>query len=73
MFWFQLTRLHYINTLKQELNGTKDYKEISTDEDTVVNSLSNDSSYNFALNVKERRQDKLPLMYWLPKLHKRPY
>ena len=24
------------------------------------------------LNVKER-QDKLPTMYWLPKLHKRPY
>ena len=25
-------RLHYINTLKQELNGTKGYKETSTDE-----------------------------------------
>ena len=24
------------------------------------------------VNVKER-QDKLPTMYWLPKLHKRPY
>ena len=26
----------------------------------------------FAVNVKER-QDKLPTMFWLPKLHKRPY
>ena len=26
----------------------------------------------FAVNVKER-QDKLPTMYWLPKVHKRPY
>ena len=31
-------RLHYINTLKQELNGTKAYEETSTDEKSVVNS-----------------------------------
>ena len=65
-------RLHYINTFKEELNGTKAYKETSTDEKTVVNSHSNDMPYNFAANVKER-QEKLPTMYWLPKLHKRPY
>ena len=65
-------RLHYINTLKQELNGTKAYKKTSTDEKTVVNSHSNDMPYKFAVNIKER-QDKLPTMYWLPKLHKRPY
>ena len=28
-------RLHYMNTLKQELNGNKAYKETSTDEKTV--------------------------------------
>ena len=84
MFWFQLTRpqttliyivvcrLHHINTLKQELNGTKAYKENSTDKKTVINSHSNDMPYKFVVNVKER-QDKLPTMYWLPKLHKRPY
>ena len=65
-------RLHYINTLKQERNGTKAYKENFTDEKTVVNSHSNDYPYKFAVNVKER-QEKLPTMYWLPKLHKRPY
>ena len=65
-------RLHYINTLKQELNGIKSYKETSTDEKIVVNSLSNDLPYKFAVNVKEC-QDKLPTMYWLPKFHKRPY
>ena len=27
--------LHYINTLKQELNGTKAYEETSTDEKSV--------------------------------------
>ena len=56
MFWFQLTRpqttLHYINTLKQELNGIKAYEKTSTDEKTVVNSHSNDLPYKFALNVK---------------------
>ena len=31
-------RLHYLNTFKQELNGTKTYKETSTDEKPVVNS-----------------------------------
>ena len=41
-------------------------------EKTVVNSHSNDLPCKFAVNFKER-QDKLPTMYWLPKLHKRPY
>ena len=60
-----------VNTLKQELNGTKAYEATSTDEKTVVNSHSNELPYKFAVNVKER-QDKLPTMYWLPKPHKRP-
>ena len=47
--------LHYINTLKQELNGTKAYKETSTDEKNVVNSHSNELPYTFVVhvNVKE--------------------
>ena len=65
-------RLHYINTLKQELYGTNPYKETSSDEKTVVNSHSNDLPYKFPVNVKEC-QDKLPKMNLLPKLHKRPY
>ena len=82
MFWFQQTkaannvvvvcRLHYINTLKQELNGTKAYEETSIDEKSVVYSHSNEIPNKFAVDVKER-QDRLPTMYWLPKLHKRPY
>ena len=65
-------RLHYINTLNQELNGTAAYEETSTDQKSVVDSHTNDLSYKIAVNV-EKRQDKLPTMYWLPKLHKRPY
>ena len=77
MFWFQQTRLQtpfllYINTLKQELNGTKAYEETSIDEKSVVYSHSNKIPNTFAVDVKER-QDRLPAIYWLPKLHSRPY
>ena len=33
-------RLHYINTLKQELSGTKAYKEPSEKEKSVVNGIA---------------------------------
>ena len=64
-------RLQYINFLKQELNGTKAYEETSKDEKSVVYSHLNEIPKQFAVDVKER-QDRLPTMYWLPKLHKRP-
>ena len=65
-------RLHYTNTLKQELNGTMAYEETYTNEKSVVNSHSNELSYKLAVNANER-QDKVLTMYWLPKLHKRLY
>ena len=64
--------LHYINTLKQELSGTKAYKVTSEEEKSVVNGNCNHLALKFSVCVKER-QDRLPTMYWLPKLHKRPY
>ena len=48
-------RLHYINTLKQELNGTKAYEETSIDEKSVVYSHSNEIPNKFAVDVKKRR------------------
>ena len=57
-------RLHYINTLKQELDGTRAM--------SFVNAHLNELSVKFSVCVNEG-QDKLPTMYWLPKLHKRPY
>ena len=65
-------RLHYINTLKQELNGTKAFEETSKDEKSVVYIHKNGIPNKLAVDVKER-QDRLPTMYWLPKLHKRQY
>ena len=52
-------RLHYINTLKQELNGTKAYKETSKDEKSVVYSHSNEIPKKFAVYVKERQDSFL--------------
>ena len=63
-------RLHYINTLKYELSGTKAYKETSEEEKSVVNGYCNHLALKFSVCVKER-QDRLPTMYWLPKLHKK--
>ena len=65
-------RLPYINNLKQELDGSNAYEESSIDEKSVVYSHSNEIPNKFAVDVKER-QDRLLTMYWLPKLHKRPY
>ena len=39
---------------------------------SVVNAHLNDVPVKFSVCVSEG-QDKLPTMYWLPKLHKRPY
>ena len=65
-------RLHYINTLKQELDGTRAYKEKDSDEISVVNAHLNEIPVKFSVCVSEG-QDKLPTMYWLPKLHKKPF
>ena len=56
-------RLHYIKTLKQELNDTKAYKDTSIDEKSVVYSHSNEIPNKFAVDIKER-QGRLPTMYW---------
>ena len=65
-------RLHYINTLKQELDGTRAYQETDSDEMSVVNAHLNELPVKFSVCVNEY-QDRLPTMYCLPKLHKRPY
>ena len=82
MFWLQLIKplimlllcddFYYINTLIQELGSTKTYERISTDERSIVNTNSIDITAKFAVSIKEK-QDRLPTLYWLPKLHKRPY
>ena len=48
-------RLHYINTLKQELNGTKAFEETYIDEKSVVYSHSNDIPSKFAVDVRNAK------------------
>ena len=51
--YYVVCRLHYINTLKQELNGTKAYEETSIDEKSVVYSHSNEIPNKFAVYVTD--------------------
>ena len=46
------------------------YKETSDAEKSVVNGHCNHLALKFSVCVKES-QDRLPTMYWLPKLHKK--
>ena len=80
MFWFRQTRplkmlslFDYVNTIQQELGSTKAYElQPLAEERSVVNDHICYSATKFAVCVTEG-QDKLPTLYWLPKLHKRPY
>ena len=54
-------RLHYVNTLKQELDGNRAYQETDTDEMSVVNAHLNDLPVKFSVCDNEG-QDKLPTM-----------
>ena len=63
-------RLHYLNTLKQELDDTRAYQETYTDELYVnaVNAHLNELPVKFSVCVNEGHT-----MYWFPMLHKRPH
>ena len=64
--------MHYINTLEQELSGTKAYEHTSEKEKSVINNHIFHNATRFAVSVNED-QERLPTFYWLPKLHKKPY
>ena len=63
-----------MNALIQELGtcSTKTYERTSTDEKSVVDNHCCHITTKFAMDISEN-QEKLPALYWLPKLHKRPY
>ena len=62
--------MHYINTLKQELGGTKAYEQTSEKEKSVINNHIFHNATRFAVSVNGD-QKRLPSFYWLPKLHKK--
>ena len=63
---------YYINTLKQELSTAKTYEHNRLGETSIVNRHRCHMAAKFELFVDEDHS-KLPTLYWLPKLHKRPY
>ena len=82
MFWppqirlltrlWSFEKIYYINTLKQELSTAKTYEHNRLDETYIVDRHRCHMAAKFGLFVDEDHS-KLPTLYWLPKLHKRPY
>ena len=65
--------MYYINTLKRELVDTNAYKlQPSLSERVIVDGYGCHTALHFGVKAKEN-QDKVPTLYWLPKLHKKPY
>ena len=71
-YYLRIYNIHYINTSKQELSGTKAYEQTSEKEKSVINNHIFHNATRFAVSVNED-QERLPTFYWLPKLHKKPY
>ena len=63
---------YYINTLKQELSTAKTYEHNRLDETSIVDMHQCHMAATFGLSIDEDHS-KPPTLYWLPKLHKRPY
>ena len=64
--------MYYINTLKRELVDTNAYKlQPSLRERVIVDGHGCHTALHFGVKAKEN-QDKVPTLYWLPKLHKNP-
>ena len=67
-----VSKRYYINTLKQELGTVKTYEHNRQDETSIVDRHRCHIAVKFGLFVDEDHS-KLPTLYWLPKLHKRPF
>ena len=64
--------MYYINTLKQELSSFKTYDHNLLDDKSVIDRHRYHMAAKFGVFVNED-YSKLPTLYWLPKLHERPY
>ena len=63
--------MYYIEILDNELNSTTTYEVFHKSEnDIVLGHINFIAKHNFNLLSAEHT---LPSMYWIPKLHKRPY
>ena len=56
----------------KELGSAKTYERTSTPQKSIVDNHCYHITTKFAVGIKEN-QEKLHTLYWLPKLHNRPY
>ena len=63
---------YYITTLKKELSTVNTYEHNRLDETSIVDRHRCHNAAQFGVFVDEDHS-KLPTLYWLSKLHKRPY
>ena len=64
--------MYFTNTLKRKLVDTNAYKlQPSLSERVIVDGHGCHTALNFGAKTKEN-QDKVPTLYWLPKLHINP-
>ena len=66
-----ILKRYNINNLKQELSTAKPYNHNRLDETSIVDRHRCHMAAKFGVFVDEDHS-KLPMIYWLPKLHKRP-
>ena len=65
-------QLYHINTFKRELVDTNAYKlQPSLSDRVVVDGHGRHTALHFGVKAKEN-QDKVPKLYWIAKLHKKP-
>ena len=65
--------MYYIDTLKRELVDTSAYTlKPSLSKRVIVDGHGCHTALHFGVKAKEN-QDKVPTLYWLPKLDKKPY
>ena len=80
MFWLQLIKLLITLLCDDFIISILEYKNLVVPKHMNGFRLTRDLYYThsiditakFAVSVKEK-EDRLPTLYWLPKLHKRPY
>ena len=64
--------MYHINTLKRELVDPNAYKlQPSLSERVIVDGRGCHTAVHFGVKAKQK-QDKVPTLYWLPKLHINP-
>ena len=64
--------MYHINTLKQERSTAKTFEQYRLHKTSAVDMHRRHMAAKFGVFVGEDHS-KLPTLYWLPNLHKRPY